>query len=42
MVAITFIGGLLLLSMGIIGEYLKRILIETSYGHQYIIEEMKF
>lgn len=41
MVAVTFLGGLLLLSMGIIGEYLRRILIETSYGQQYIIGEME-
>lgn len=40
-VAVTFIGGLLLLSMGIIGEYLRRILMETSYGQQYVIEEME-
>lgn len=41
MVAVTFLGGLLLLSMGIIGEYLRRILIETSYGQQYVINEME-
>lgn len=40
MVAITFIGGVLLMSMGIIGEYLRRILVETSHGQQYVIEEM--
>lgn len=42
MVAITFIGGLLLLSMGVIGEYLRRILIESSYGQQFVIREMIF
>lgn len=41
MVAISFLGGIILLSMGIIGEYLRRILIETSYGQQYVIDEMK-
>jgi glycosyltransferase involved in cell wall biosynthesis len=41
MVAICFIGGVLLMSMGIIGEYLRRILIETSHGQQYVIGEME-
>jgi len=41
MVAICFIGGAILMSMGIIGEYLRRILAETSYGQQYVIGEME-
>lgn len=41
MAAITFLGGMTLLSLGIIGEYLRRILVETSYGQQYVIDEMK-
>jgi len=41
MVAISFLGGAILMSMGIIGEYLRRILIETSYGQQYVIGEME-
>jgi glycosyltransferase involved in cell wall biosynthesis len=40
MVAITFLGGAQLMSIGIIGEYLRRILAETSYGQQYVIGEM--
>ena len=41
MVAICFIGGAILMSMGIIGEYLRRILAETSHGQQYVIGEME-
>ena len=41
MVAICFIGGAILMSMGVIGEYLRRILAETSYGQQYVIGEME-
>lgn len=41
MVAITFLGGAQLMSIGIIGEYLRRILAETSYGQQYVIGEME-
>jgi len=41
MVAVSFLGGLLLFSMGIIGEYLKRILMETSYGQQYVVSELE-
>ena len=40
MVAICFIGGSILISMGIVGEYLRRILVETSYGQQYVIGEI--
>jgi len=40
MVAITLLGGIILLSLGIIGEYLRRILTEVSYGQQYAIAEM--
>jgi polyisoprenyl-phosphate glycosyltransferase len=41
MVAIAFLGGTILLGMGIIGEYLRRILAEVSHGQQYVIEEME-
>ena len=39
-VAITLLGGIILLSLGIIGEYLRRILTEVSYGQQYAINEI--
>jgi glycosyltransferase involved in cell wall biosynthesis len=42
MVALTFIGGTILFSIAIIGEYLRRILTEVSYGQQYVIGEMQF
>lgn len=41
MVAITFLGGMILFSIAIIGEYLRRILTEVSYGQQYVIGEME-
>ena len=41
MVAITFLGGATLMAIGILGEYLRRILREVSYGKQYIIGEKK-
>jgi polyisoprenyl-phosphate glycosyltransferase len=41
MIAICFLGGAILMSMGIIGEYLRRILAETSHGQQYVIGEME-
>jgi glycosyltransferase involved in cell wall biosynthesis len=41
MVAISFLGGSILMALGIIGEYLHRILVEISYGQQYVIGEMK-
>ena len=40
MVAVTFLGGAILMAMGIIGEYLRRILAEISYEKQYVIGEM--
>jgi glycosyltransferase involved in cell wall biosynthesis len=39
MVATTFLGGAILMAIGIIGEYLRRILAEISYEKQYIIGE---
>jgi len=39
-VAITFLGGMILLALGVVGEYLRRILAEVSYAQQYAIEEM--
>jgi polyisoprenyl-phosphate glycosyltransferase len=41
MVAITFLGGTILLSLAIVGEYLRRILTEVSHGQQYVIGEME-
>ena len=41
MVALTFLGGMILFSIAIIGEYLRRILTEVSYGQQYVIGEME-
>jgi glycosyltransferase involved in cell wall biosynthesis len=40
MVATTFLGGAILMAIGIIGEYLRRILAEISYEQQYVIGEM--
>ncbi|MGI6079299.1 MAG: glycosyltransferase family 2 protein [Fastidiosipilaceae bacterium] len=39
-VATTFLGGMILLSLGVVGEYLRRILAEVSCAQQYAIEEM--
>ena len=39
MVAVSFLSGMILLSLGIIGEYLRRVLVEVSYGQQYVIGE---
>lgn len=41
-VAITFLNGTILMSVAIVGEYLKRILAESSYGQPYVIDEMEF
>jgi len=41
MVALTFLGGMILFSIAIIGEYLRRILTEVSYGQQYVIDRME-
>jgi glycosyltransferase involved in cell wall biosynthesis len=41
MVTLTFLGGLILFSIAIMGEYLLRILTEVSHGQQYIIGEME-
>jgi len=41
MVALTFLGGMILFSIAIIGEYLRRILTEVSYGQQYVIDKME-
>jgi hypothetical protein len=41
MVVLTFLGGAILFSIAIIGEYLRRILTEVSYGQQYVIGEME-
>lgn len=39
MVATTFLGGATLMSLGIIGEYLRRILSEVSYEQQFVVGE---
>lgn len=41
MVAVTFLNGATLMAIGIIGEYLRRILAEISYEKQYVIGEME-
>ena len=41
MVVITFLGGMILFSIATIGEYLRRILTEVSYGQQYVIDKME-
>lgn len=39
MVATSFLGGLILISLAIIGEYIRRILIEITYSQPYVIGE---
>jgi uncharacterized membrane protein HdeD (DUF308 family) len=38
-IIITFLIGMILISLGIIGEYLRRVLNELSNEPQYIIDE---
>jgi hypothetical protein len=40
MVAVSFLGGAILIAIGVMGEYLRRILAEISYEKQYVIGEM--
>lgn len=41
MVAMTFLGGTILMAITVLGEYMRRILREISYGQQYIIGEKR-
>lgn len=41
MVTLAFLGGMILLSIAIMGEYLLRILTEVAHGQQYVIGEME-
>lgn len=40
MVSIWFIGGLLLLSIGIVGEYIGKIYLETKHRPRYLVETL--
>jgi hypothetical protein len=42
MAAIFFISGAILLAVGIVGEYLRRVLAELLHEKQYSIGEMDF
>jgi glycosyltransferase involved in cell wall biosynthesis len=41
MVAISILGGLILMSIAVVGEYVRRILTEITYTQPYLIEEME-
>jgi len=38
MVSITFINGIILMFLGVIGEYLRRVLNEVSYSQPYVVD----
>lgn len=40
MVAVSFLGGMILLSIAVVGEYTRRILTEITYSQPFIIGEM--
>jgi len=41
MVAVTLLGGVTLMSIAVVGEYLRRILTEITYEQPYMIGEME-
>ena len=41
MVTLTLLGGLILMSVAFIGEYLRRILVELTFSQPYIVDEME-
>ena len=40
MSAIVFIGGMLMLMLGLVGEYIGRIYISINHSPQYVIREL--
>ena len=38
--AVTFLSGVMLMSMGVIGEYVRRILAELTYEQPFLIGEI--
>lgn len=40
MVAVTLLGGAILMSIAVVGEYIRRILTEITYAQPYVIGEM--
>jgi hypothetical protein len=41
MVAVTLLGGVILMSIAVVGEYLRRILTEITYEQPFLIGEME-
>ena len=42
LICITLIGGIQLISLGIIGEYIGKIYLETKHRPRYVISERTF